>query len=102
MLAKFLRITNKDLSTIWEKVCFHPPFVVAYGCSLMFCCGLYAVKQFRGARSRLDPQHENQLFFVSVIIQAKTVNSDPNTKLNSQPQNSTLKNTRHNFQRLSY
>ena len=39
----------------------------------------------------MDPQHEKQLFFVSVITQAKTVSSIPNTKLNSQPQNQTLK-----------
>ena len=46
---------------------------------------------------KVDPQHENQLFFVSVITQAKTVNSIPNTKLNSQPKTQTLKNTRHKF-----
>ena len=49
----------------------------------------------------VDPQHENQLLFVSVITQATTVNSIPNTKLNSKPQNQTLKNTRHNFSRFS-
>ena len=49
----------------------------------------------------MDPQHTNQLFFVSVITLAKTVHSIPNTKLNSQPQNQSSKNTRHNFPRLS-
>ena len=38
---------------------------------------------------KVDPQHENQLFFASVITQVKTVNSIPNTKLNSQPQTQT-------------
>ena len=37
----------------------------------------------------MDPQHENKLFFVSVITQAKTVDNIPHTKLNSQPQNQT-------------
>ena len=48
----------------------------------------------------MDPQHENQLFFASVITQAKTVNSIPKNKLNNPPQNQTLKNTRHNFARF--
>ena len=34
---------------------------------------------------KVDRQHKNQLFFVSVITQAKTANTIPNTKLNSQP-----------------
>ena len=33
----------------------------------------------------MNPQHEHQMFFVSVIALAKTVNSIPNIKLNSQP-----------------
>ena len=71
------------------------------GFSLKCRCGLYAVKQFRGARSRPQHEIENQLFFVLVITQAKTINSIPNTNLNSQPQNQTLKNTQRNFPRFS-
>ena len=69
---KFSRITNKDLSTIGKKFAF-THLVIAYGFLLMFRRRLYAVKQFRGARSRWTPQHENQLFFEWVITQAKTV-----------------------------
>ena len=49
---------NKDLRTAWllmatigKKFAF-TRLVVAHGFSLMFCCGLYTVKQFRGARSK--------------------------------------------------
>ena len=51
-----------DLSADGKKFAF-TGLVVVYGFAFMFCCRLYAVKQFRGERLRLlDPQHENQLF----------------------------------------
>ena len=49
--------------------------VVAYGFSLMFCCVPLYGKAVLWSEVKVDPQHENQLFFVSVITQAKTVNS---------------------------